>query len=72
MDRYRYDTDPDPTFHFVFNAFPDSDQPQVLHMLENLKKKKIIYLQGSEGCQLTLLYLYRQRHHGIIVTILTV
>ncbi len=34
VDRHRFDADPDPDPTFHFNVHPD---PQVLHMLENLK-----------------------------------
>ncbi len=60
MDRHRFDadSDPDPNFHFDADPDPDPDGiktmpmymwilPQVLHMLENREKKKIIFIYSN-------------------------
>jgi|688.fasta_scaffold718990_1 hypothetical protein len=57
MDPHRFDADLDPAFHF--DAVPDPDPSQVLHMLADYLFCFNFY---SQQCQFTLFYLSPQRH----------
>jgi hypothetical protein len=60
VDRHRIDADPDPASTFHFDAHPD---PQVLHMLENLK---LFLTLIHESASLHILFIFLVSVKGFV------